>query len=624
MTTTRSSNRCCTPLRSGGVGSRALAQGMQFGVQNMATMAIAASVMDPSRVAEAAIVAHPANVVARAAMARRGGIGGWARTALSGAATALAVTACILSSGQMFGCASDGPDLGRTTQAGASRPSDVIGPADANDRARFPISAEAAGRSVAVGSDAGSDSPDGAVVGRVALGPVPEIDARTGGDAAADPSDRAAEAASTQRGDAADANLSSAASVARSTVEAAAAVMAASCVSPFVVSQGRCVLLDLYVDPSAGSDANVGTKAAPLRTLAKAAALARDHQTVHLARGVFSVTSGESFPIEVADGTTLLGEDTEASTIDGDAADTCLALRGSATVRRLAVRHCRYGTVARRGTVVLSSLTMAQSEVAIVARDDADVSVESSDITLDGASAMSGISLSGGARLSVSGGTIHGGIGTPTVSPIAIVATGTDGHRVKLSLADVTMRNNAQSLALEQAADATLVRCTLDRADERPGVHITVGGTSSLVMQNSALTRGSVHSAGDTTLMGGSVRAVTQSGAIVVDGGAFKMRNTVISGNANGIVATEAVGTLDLGTAADVGRNIIGGNASCGLVVRGATARHVQAVGNLWNPEVQGADGNGRYATPYSVRGPEQLAPRGNFALDAASSSIDL
>jgi hypothetical protein len=54
----------------------------------------------------------------------------------------------------------------------------------------------------------------------------------------------------------------------------------------------------------------------------------------------------------------------------------------------------------------------------------------------------------------------------------------------------------------------------------------------------------------------------------------------------------------DLGTQADAGGNTFTGNTSTGLQINLSWVGPVQAVGNKWNPNVQGADNTGHYTPP--------------------------
>jgi hypothetical protein len=76
----------------------------------------------------------------------------------------------------------------------------------------------------------------------------------------------------------------------------------------------------------------------------------------------------------------------------------------------------------------------------------------------------------------------------------------------------------------------------------------------------------------------------------------------------------------DLGTTADPGGNTLTSNAGIGLDIDGNFgARLITAVGNTWNPNVQGADGQGHY-TAAVVTGPDTAATGANFAVNASWS----
>ena len=58
----------------------------------------------------------------------------------------------------------------------------------------------------------------------------------------------------------------------------------------------------LYVDSSKGNDANPGTSDEPFKTLTHALGVAVPAQTIWMASGVFDVTTGEVFPLDVPPG----------------------------------------------------------------------------------------------------------------------------------------------------------------------------------------------------------------------------------------------------------------------------------------------------------------------------------
>ncbi len=81
----------------------------------------------------------------------------------------------------------------------------------------------------------------------------------------------------------------------------------------------------------------------------------------------------------------------------------------------------------------------------------------------------------------------------------------------------------------------------------------------------------------------------------------FKLRGSTISGGAQDAISLNNVpsATIDLGTAANPGGNTFTGNAATGLhIVFTPGQTVIDAVGNTWIANQQGADANGRYSLP--------------------------
>jgi hypothetical protein len=106
------------------------------------------------------------------------------------------------------------------------------------------------------------------------------------------------------------------------------------------------------------------------------------------------------------------------------------------------------------------------------------------------------------------------------------------------------------------------------------------------------------------------------------------MRATTVTNNTLGIVITGPY--ANLGTASDPGGNTIqdsgtGVGFNAGVVSGGIVESGViDAVGNLWNPDVQGANGFGFYPNPVTVTGADPEAQGQNFTLTFAGESINL
>jgi len=65
---------------------------------------------------------------------------------------------------------------------------------------------------------------------------------------------------------------------------------------------------DYYVDASSGSDANPGTPGAPFRTITYAVAAAGPNKTIFVAPGTYDAVLGETFPIRLQQGQSLIGD----------------------------------------------------------------------------------------------------------------------------------------------------------------------------------------------------------------------------------------------------------------------------------------------------------------------------
>lgn len=66
---------------------------------------------------------------------------------------------------------------------------------------------------------------------------------------------------------------------------------------------------DYFVDAALGDDANPGTEAEPLRTISAALAVAVAGEAIKVAPGVYDTGLGESFPLDLPEGVTLVGDE---------------------------------------------------------------------------------------------------------------------------------------------------------------------------------------------------------------------------------------------------------------------------------------------------------------------------
>jgi hypothetical protein len=105
--------------------------------------------------------------------------------------------------------------------------------------------------------------------------------------------------------------------------------------------------------------------------------------------------------------------------------------------------------------------------------------------------------------------------------------------------------------------------------------------------------------------------------AIYLQDGTLVMRGCTVTGNGLGVdVFVDS--TADLGTSDSPGNNVFQ-NTGVGVAVEsniGVGGIAVLAVGNTWNPNVQGTDTNGKYATVATITGPVTAPANGNYSVN--------
>ena len=102
----------------------------------------------------------------------------------------------------------------------------------------------------------------------------------------------------------------------------------------------------------------------------------------------------------------------------------------------------------------------------------------------------------------------------------------------------------------------------------------------------------------------------------------LKLRGSTVTGNVQYGVEIDGNLNADLGTAAAPGGNTFSGNGLAGLRSAAATGQFVDAVGNTWIANQQGADANGRYSTPPLYTPVPKTGPVSgtNFKIDNATA----
>jgi hypothetical protein len=104
----------------------------------------------------------------------------------------------------------------------------------------------------------------------------------------------------------------------------------------------------------------------------------------------------------------------------------------------------------------------------------------------------------------------------------------------------------------------------------------------------------------------------------------LKLRGCTVSGQPTALYLDDNT-YADLGTTDSPGTNQFLSVQSVGVYIGGGTVPRVDAVGNVWRPDVQGADGNGMYpASTPPATGLVPVTPSKNYAITRTGVSLYL
>jgi hypothetical protein len=390
-----------------------------------------------------------------------------------------------------------------------------------------------------------------------------------------------------------------------------------------------------YADPSAGNDDHPGTLSRPLRTIREAfrRMAAGATKTTLLLPGTYNEGSGEDWEYSVPAGITLKGAEGSSAQVVLRASGNGkrgLILASDATVSDLSLTGFAAALQASSGRQILTRLAFEYNQSDLQLSNSASVTLHDS----SSAGAQVVVLAVGRSELSVQGGTYGRTAALATIGDSAVIhfsdadLSGGQlyaGDSSALTLDNVKLHDVYGRAILVAGASAQLairggsVYNIVSNGSDVLGAVVTNGKTTI---------DGAVFSSGNPTIIGanGGTLSLTNSriengkgNAVVIRGkAAFKMRRTVITKNLAAVAFVD--GAIDLGTAEDPGGNTLKDNANYGLLAVGDPAE-VQAVGNTWNANVQGADENGHYRNGDVIEGPrDELARGANFFIAKGTS----
>jgi hypothetical protein len=373
----------------------------------------------------------------------------------------------------------------------------------------------------------------------------------------------------------------------------------------------------IHVSPS-GDDANDGM-ALPVKTLKHAIGLAAANPaitSIAVATGRYAVGGGEIFPYTVPPHVTIVGPAGGGAILAGSSAEPGMVVDTGA-LQDLELESFTVAVTAT-GTARVENLHIRSSALAVRAETAARLTVENLDISSVIGGCGTGIELNGAADLMAT---------TLTTRNLETTLDAKDQTSIRITGANITGDRNCDTDALagpvmliDSNNSFMLADSIIDGGNEGilfghhpTTLHASLSNSTIRNIAKDALADGGRGFTFEMT--GGNLSANGRAGAeiavsgiwtftgvtieqnsvfgVYVNDATLVMRNCSITGNRDGLFLDNA-GAVDLGTSDSPGANTLQHNTDVGLYLD-STQVQVEAVGNTWNPGVQGADSAGRY-----------------------------
>jgi hypothetical protein len=392
----------------------------------------------------------------------------------------------------------------------------------------------------------------------------------------------------------------------------------------------------LLVSPS-GDDANDGLTM-PLKTLKRAIGLAaanRDIKRIALAVGRYSSATGETFPYRIPTDVTVSGPTGGGVTLVGTNSEPGISV-GAGGVVDLDLEGFTIAITAT-GTTTLRNIRVVTGTTAVQVETTGRVTATNLEISGTTGSCATGIVLNGSAQLTVT---------TLITRRLGIALNAKDDSATTIGNANISGDMGCtQSFALMMISSTNSFHLNDSLLDGGPSQGIrmlpasplfqtTISNTIVRNMRGDGISGGRSANPSAFRMIGGALSgngngAEFSNGtwsftnvmirqniglALFVTDGTLTMRGCTVADNGQGINISDRAGG-DLGTEASTGNNVLQATMGVALFLDGTGPTLVSAVGNTWNPNKQGADENGRYATIETISTITPNVTGNNFAI---------
>lgn len=424
----------------------------------------------------------------------------------------------------------------------------------------------------------------------------------------------------------------------------------------------------VWVSPLLGSDANPGTQAKPFKTLKKAVSVVSPQHTVFMMPGEYTKAGGEDWPLTLPAGLTLEATDTGVTLLGGGGLSSGLVLKGNTlkglqikhfllalqaqggqnTLNEVGMEWVGVGlsvgaatsvnvinssfstaglAINSSGNLSLSGAVFNQVRIGLSLEGNSSTVVMSSlfqnAIGGDCSDPAYAVIMENKATLNATNLNVSNFLGTAlwmqnqsqaTLSNSLMDKVGDGCNKVMLGLKDSAHLNlnggsfnNLDALAASvfYAVGNATANITGSHFSRNPGGGSAIGYAASgkLLVKQVHISGfyGAVVAYGNVEVDQATITGASGYGLIAMSGSQLKLRRSTLSQNGVGVMLLMPA---NLGTAADPGQNSFAGNVTAGIKTSNNMVGTIQAVGNTWNPNLQGANAQGKYAAAL-INGPK-------------------
>jgi hypothetical protein len=350
-----------------------------------------------------------------------------------------------------------------------------------------------------------------------------------------------------------------------------------SCGSGYVKSGNDCLSQYLYVSTT-GNDANSGTSlVSPLRSFGRAMAIAVAGQTVRFASGTYGSATGDTFSQQVPNGVNLERNGAAGTVTFQSNGSGSFVLAGSSNISNINVDNFAVPMGITTGTQTLNEVNFNNVKGAIIISGGARVTINGGGLSGAPTAATEFMLIQDSATLNWSSGVVISQFADCSVTTSGLRALGSS--RVTITGFNLSGRWNSSSqtapLYLDTDGAIDISNGSFDNQCEASAVSLVVGASSRATLNLFNCSFGG--------MIGLSPVA------------SVKIRQCSFRASAGINLLGNPQPVLDLGRSGDLGGNSFASTTQSAIGCFNCNNTTIDAAGNTWVANQQGADASGRY-----------------------------